>query len=187
MQQLLYAIRSDDVGGENFRNNLCAIGILLARFYVEHFNVVHTETVSAPHGFIAKPTFAINPIIFGIPRGGVPLAQGIHRPFPNAPLVYTNDGDKKDPLQPLLPNDFTISPDADHILLVDTVLGSGTTMKRNIAAIKQVAPAKTSIRFYRCWTSQLSRVWYRGSLTRVSRYYFYHRVFRNSSRMERPA
>lgn len=115
--KLLESVRTDSQGGEKFRQQLRKLAFHLGSFWAEG----HSGT---------EP-----PLIIDIPRGGVPLGEGLKSLFPGALYFHTNDGENRDPKRSLLPENFP-GGTINLILLADAVVGTGATIQRTIAAIE---------------------------------------------------
>lgn len=79
-------------------------------------------------------------MIVGIPRGGIPLAEGVRSELPHTSYFLTNAGDDKRPDEPLFPDNFPTGPANSPLVLVDTAIGSGATIMQHLDAYDEINP-----------------------------------------------
>ena len=136
-KQLLYEIRSEQVGGQHFANNIRVLAALMGQNWL----YMHSPFVTSP------------PIIIGIPRGGTPMAEGVKKVSPESPLVFTDARGKQNPNRKLLPEN---SPkETRDIIICDTVVGTGNTIANTIQELKRSFPA-TNISLFSTVASEFS-------------------------------
>ncbi len=126
IEELGNSICQNRLGGEIFRDELHEVGILMGKGLP--LDAQQAESESA--------------MIIGIPRGGVPLAEGVKQSLPNAQLFFTNDGKNADPYRPLLALD-TPEGYPNLILIIDTVVDLGSTDERTVREAYSQFPNST--------------------------------------------
>lgn len=137
IQRLLYEIRGDDCGGEPFRRRLRMLAYILGSKWIEEQSPFSLVTKESPFGPIQEPVDNNPPLIVSIPRGGVPMGEGLAGLLPQSACFYTNDGENKNPAEPLLPENFPTGG-FDNVFIADAIVGAGKTIKRTIESIKQI-------------------------------------------------
>ncbi len=135
VQQLLFGIRSEKEGGNNFNTKLATLGSMMANYWLGRYGQIEQRLVSAPYGEIVQPMIINPPIVISIPRGGTPIGDGVNLIIPTAPHFKTNDGANKDTQRPLLSDDFPVGEQISHVLICDTVVGTGETLHKTIHTI----------------------------------------------------
>lgn len=126
--RVLSAIRTDETGGQPFRAKLAELTTIMVREWQE---IIPLESANSHEPLIS----------IAIPRGGSPMGTGLKEIFPLSSHFESNDGINRDATRSLLPPDFPRRP-IDHVVIADTVIGTGTTIERTIEAIKNLARVK---------------------------------------------
>lgn len=135
---LLSAIRTDEVGGEPFRKNLARLAVIMADEWQKNIPLAATDHQELLIGI-------------SIPRGGTPMGTGLKEALSTYPHFESNDGKNKDTTKPLLPLDFPHQP-IEHVIIGDTVIGTGHTILKTIEEINRVA----RVRFFHIFSAVAS-------------------------------
>ncbi len=119
IEQLVYQIRQEKTGGQPLRKRLFAIAQMLV-------NVRDGQQ---------QPIVEDNSVIIGIPRGGVPMYEGVKSIHSQSPSYLMNAGAKRDSLRQLLPVDFPRDQSFEEALINDAVIITGKTIDETVQSI----------------------------------------------------
>lgn len=114
--QLLVDIKNDRIGGAPLRDNLRAVAGQMGRGW-------GLQSGGQPNG-----------TIIGIPRSGVPMAEGLSAVFPGYSYALANDGATRDSGRPIIPDDLDMKRQA-NILVADSVIVTGKTIAKTVVAL----------------------------------------------------
>lgn len=128
LDHILSVVRKDETGGEPFRRNLAVLTTIMGEKWHKDIDIEGSgESV----------------ITIAIPRGGIPMGMGLRQVLSTYSHFESNDGKNRDTTKPLLPKDFP-HRSIDHVIIADTVIGTGQTIIRTVEEISRVA----GVRFF---------------------------------------
>lgn len=137
-RQLLYKIRSEGSGGPQLVDEIRTLAAIIGQSWLHTYNRCDSVIEDGPYGQIERPVITNPPTIIGIPRGGVPMAEGVSMVSPDSQLLFTNAGKNKDPNKRLLPENLPTK--TSHIIICDTVVGTGDTVANTIQELSIFFP-----------------------------------------------
>jgi uracil phosphoribosyltransferase len=129
VENLLKMISLDKIGGETFRKTIYSLGVICGKVIKKRIEIPNANNSS---------------IIIGIPRGGIPFANGIGSTISNSKVIFSNDGVNKISDQPLLLKNIFTEINST-VILADPIVNSGLTVEKTLEIIYKNPNVKTVI------------------------------------------